>query len=50
MSAVWLSDNGRRRAFIVNISDKEQRFDFKTSPDGKAHSVALPPRSVTVSK
>ena len=50
MSAVWLSGNGKRRAFIVNISDKEQRFDFKTSPDGKTHSFVIPPRNVIVGK
>ena len=50
MSAVWVSDKGKRRAFIVNISDKEQRFEFKTAPDGKTQSVAFPPRSVTCSK
>ena len=48
MSAVWLSDKGKRRAFIVNISGEEQRFKFKVSPNGKTHSVTLPPRTVCV--
>ena len=48
MSAVWLNDKGERRAFIVNISDNERRFEFKATPNGETHSVALPPRSVMV--
>ena len=50
MSAVWLSDNGKRRAFIVNISDKELLFKFKTALDGETHSVSVPPRDVKVCK
>ena len=46
MSAVWLNDKGERRAFVVNISDTERRFEFKVAPAGEAHSVTLPPRSV----
>ena len=46
MSAVWLNDMGERRAFIVNISGEERRFEFKVAPDGETHSVTLPPRSV----
>ena len=48
MSAVWLSDKGERRAFIVNISDEERRFEYKFAPDGETHSVTLPPHSVKV--
>ena len=46
MSAVWLSDKGERRAFIVNISGEERRFEYKFAPNGETHSVTLPPRSV----
>ena len=35
-------------AFIVNISGEEQRFKFKVAPNGKTHSVTLPPRTVCV--
>ena len=48
LSAVWLSGKGERRAFLVNISGKEQRFEFKFDPNGETHSVTLPPRSVCV--
>jgi hypothetical protein len=48
MSSVWLSDKGERRAFIVNISGEERRFEFKFTPNGETHSVTLPPRSVCV--
>ena len=50
MSAVWLNDKGERRAFIVNISGGERRFEYKFAPDGETHSVTLPPRSVMVCK
>ena len=48
MSSVWLSDRGERRAFIVNISGEERRFEFKYTPDGKTHSVIIPPRTVCI--
>ena len=48
MSSVWLSDKGECRAFIVNISGEEQRFEFKYTPDGKTHSVIIPPRTVCI--
>ena len=50
MSAVWRSDKGKRRAFIVNISSDEQRFAYKATPNGKTYSVTIPPRSVIVYK
>ena len=46
--AVWMSDKGKRRAFIVNISGEERRFEFKVAPNAETHSVTLPPRSVCV--
>jgi len=50
MSAVWLSDKGERRAFIVNISGDERRFEYKFTPNGETHSVTLSSRSVMVCK
>ena len=48
MSAVWADDIGVCRAFIVNISGEEQRFEFKLNPHSETYSVTLPPRSVYV--
>ena len=48
MSAVWQSDKGKRRVFIVNTSGDEQQFKFKTTANGKTHSVTLPPRDIMV--
>jgi len=48
MSAVWLSDKGKRCAFIVNISDKDEEFSFKVTPNGKTHTLTIPARSVRV--
>lgn len=50
MSAVWADDIGVCRAFIVNISGEEQRFEFKLNPHSETYSVTLPPRSVMVYK